>query len=91
MEGNLKNTHTNTLAKYQNKNAYLLTKNQPTNQHFIHNDAQTPPITKLVIPILHKHFWSDVVRGSNSGESLKKQMFLSTNLLLMQHKKHCEI
>lgn len=75
MEGNLKYTHTNTLAIYQNKHTYLLTKNQLTNQHFIHNDAQTPPITKLVIPILHKHFWSDVVRGSNSGESLKKHKY----------------
>lgn len=41
-----------------------------TYQHLIHDDTQAPPITQLVVSILHKDLWGDVVWGSHCGESL---------------------
>lgn len=41
-----------------------------TYQHLIHDDTQAPPIAELVVSILHEDLWSNIVRGSHSGESL---------------------
>lgn len=42
-----------------------------TNEHFIHDHPQRPPITELVVPGLHEHLRSNVVRSAYCGEGLK--------------------
>lgn len=47
-----------------------VTVSYPTYQHLIHDDTKAPPITELVVSILHEDLWGDVVWGSHRGESL---------------------
>lgn len=42
-----------------------------TNEHFIHDHPQRPPVTELVVPGLHEHLRSNVVRSAYCGEGLK--------------------
>ena len=44
-----------------------------TNQHLIHDDAQAPPITLLVVAILHEDFRGNVVRRANSRKGLGRE------------------
>lgn len=42
-----------------------------TDEHLIHDDAERPPVTELVVPGLHEHLGRNVVRSTHCGESLK--------------------
>lgn len=41
-----------------------------TNEHFIHDDSQRPPVAQLVVSSLHEDLRGDVVRGPHGGISL---------------------
>ena len=38
-----------------------------TYQHFIHDDPQAPPVTELVVTVLHEDLGGDVVGGPAEG------------------------
>ena len=42
-----------------------------TDEHFIHDDAQRPPVTQLVVSRLHEDFRGDVVGRSHGRISLR--------------------
>lgn len=42
-----------------------------TYQHLVHDDTEAPPIAELVVSVLHKDLWGDVVWGPHGGECLK--------------------
>lgn len=44
---------------------------QLTDEHLIHDHPKRPPITELVVPGLHEHLGSNVVRSAYCGEGLK--------------------
>lgn len=41
-----------------------------TNKHFVHNNTQRPPITRLCISVLLKYFWRNIIRSADCGIGL---------------------
>lgn len=74
MEGNL-HEHRTALTSTKKPKWRTLHRLEPifTYQHLIHDDAQAPPITELVISILHEDLWCDVVWGPHGGECLTRR------------------
>lgn len=74
MEGNLQQ-HTTTTASMPKPERGMLDGHVLifTYQHLVHDDTKAPPITELVVSVLHKDLWCDVIWGPHGGECLKRE------------------